>query len=158
MFVNVWEAYNILFNTMKFVVYACSQIVISSLSNYNGSAFPYTWSAPGVQFYTVVIPKCVSKPMLSLLLLLWVQKIYFFYPFTVRAQLPPILAVLDDVPVRLVLALFSGFHTKANSPGSIPSWFYQLSKDHLQHVHTFQRKGWGKHGSMLSSLKLKNQN
>ena len=70
------------------------------------------------------------------------ENIFFlpFHPITVRAQPPPILAVLDDVTVRLVLALFSGFPTKANSPGSISSWFYQLSKDHLQHFTLFKEK------------------
>ena len=57
---------------------------------------------------------------------------------------------LMNVAVRPVLALCSGFPNKANSPGRLSSWFYHPSKDHLQYLHTFQRKGWGEHGSMWS--------
>ena len=95
------------------------------------SPFPCTWSAPGVHCYTVVILSCVPKPMLRakkfIAAAMGAEK---FLPFHCK----------DTTPCHT--GLFSGFTNETNSLGSLSSRFYHLSKDHLQHLHTFQWKGW----------------
>ena len=119
-------------NAMKFIVECllsdCYQLIIE---------LPLTVLFPAPDWHLV----CIVIQLLYLHVyqnLCWGRKSLIVAAMGAEKFLP--FHCKDTTPSHT--CLFSGFTNETNSPGSLSSRFYHLSKDHLQHLHTSQWKGW----------------